>query len=58
VHLSENSSPPWCLKLVTGLPSVSGPSLAVGPGTMYLLGPPLIVPKPVTQILSCELHLI
>jgi len=39
-------------------PSVSGPSVAVGPGTMYLLDPPLIAPEPVNQTLSCELNLI
>jgi len=58
VSLSENSSPPWCLKLVTGLSFCLKPLVAVGPRNNVSAGPPLIAPEPVTQTLSCELNLI
>jgi len=55
VPFSENYSPPWCLKLA---PSVSGPSVAVGPRNNVPAELPLIAPEPVTQTLKCELNLI
>jgi len=57
VLLSENSLPHWCLKLVTAC-LVSGPSVAVGPRNNVPATPPLIVPEPLIQTLSCELNLI
>jgi len=58
VPFSENSSPPWCLKLVTGLYFCLRPSIAVPPKIIARAGPPSPRPEPVTQTLSCELNLI
>ena len=58
VPLSESSSPPWCLKLLTGLSFCFRPLRSCRAPEQCTCWTPLKASEPVTQTLSCELNLI